>query len=796
MIIANTREIRRQLFLGLNFAIGLALILSANLRGQERPPELEVLRSVEDGGGIGMELHRVTIRGVAKNDLGEPVAGAEIFVGSTNRRHPTSFERLLGKTRSSATGKFELKDVQLLVLRHREDATEPTESQFTIFGVQQDHGFVWRESIGYRPEPRPDKEQGPPYYQGDDIKVDLTFELGSRLRGRITDDRGEPLANAKIQVGYIDNLRNPDGNGMYRCQFLGSDALPDTDPSTFNAIGLLPAKFRETRTDADGNYELLYLRRHCTYLAMVDPGLEYMPHQFELVTSLTRKPSGRTVVIGEEGKFDWSFPTPERVEVHVVFEDTRMPAKGVSVIVEHSRDMRRLRAPQKTDAEGHVLLTLKPGAYTLTAETTPSEPYLVTRMPLDVRKGPLKVSLKPAALGEIWAKDQDGENRGGVRYVVKSQENGVWRPLHSHPTVADYPPTNRKGRLSFAIAPGRYRFARAGDSYEAEPTIEGDWVELQAGENPVTVLEAAVEKKEMPKLDPAPIPAEIAAAWAKQTFVLADEVRVSMRRVSTSANVNAQEFEALTRDLDLRKTPDIGEIVKSVTGLEQMGRTVIVSRGLQRREDRYGYTDEVWPEGDGTYTVMFNGREGISHQRGNNQVDVHLRSSFRMGIQHVRDLSSWPMAGRPGAPQPTVTNEGGDLLATFKVRDSIYTQRIDAKTGFVYSSRTESSDRVQGSLYFAPRRLPNGMLLCQAMIKWTSVGDRMQRFEAALIDDVQTPESLAPSTFSLALPPGTIVVDHRSAAQGQRPVPPGARPRPSTRLLRRPVIDLAAYLQQ
>jgi hypothetical protein len=194
---------------------------------------------------------------------------------------------------------------------------------------------------------------------------------------------------------------------------------------------------------------------------------------------------------------------------------------------------------------------------------------------------------------------------------------------------------------------------------------------------------------------------------------------------------------------------------------------------------------------------MFNGREGIQYQSGNTQVDVYNRNSFRIGIHHVRELAMWPMAGRPGAPELTVTREGDDLVVTSKVRDSSYTQRMDAKTGFVYSLRTEGAARVQTSLYFAPRRLPNGMLIGRAMLMWTSAGDRIQRFEASRIDAVQTLESLAPSTFSLALPPGTLVVDNRATARpGQAPAPRGARPRPSTRLLRRPVIDLAAYLQR
>ena len=759
---------------------------------EERPLEVEILSSVEDGGGVGMELHRVTIRGVARNDLGEPVAGAEIFVGSTNQRHPSNFEKLLANTRSSATGKFELRDVQVLVLRHREEDAKPTESQFTVFGVQQDHGFVWRESIGYRPVPRPDNAKAPPFYRGEDITVDLTFELGSRLRGRITDDRGQPLADAKVQVGYVDNVRNPMGHGMYRCRFRGSDALPDTEPSSFNAIELLPARFREARTDANGEYELLFLRRHCDYLAMIDPGIHFTPHRFELVTSPDAKGRGRTVAIGEEGNFDWSFPIPQHVDVRVVFEDNDMPAKDVSLIAEHPRELRRVRRPALTDGDGRATMLMKPGGYVLDAEPTIGQPYLASHVPLDVADGKnqLDVILRRAAQCQILAKDQDGNSRANVHYLVQDQPNAVWKPLHSHPTVADYPGTSREGRLEFTIAPGKYRFARTVDSYETEPTVEGDWVELKPGENPLIVFTVDVEQKDPPKTEYGPIPENVSKIWEKQNSLLLEGVRVSLRRVSAGAGTfSPVELDALTKDLDPRQVPDIEKIVRTVTKVEHLPRSVIVSRGSQRREDRYGNVAEVWPKRPPNYTVMFNGREGINYMGVNDQVDVHLRKSFRMGIHHVRELVSWPGGGRPGAPETTIVIEGKDLVASIGSEGASYVQRIDAETGFVHEVRMQRGDRLQVDLYFAPKRLPNGMLMSQATIQWTTNKDRLQRFEASLIDGVQTLDSLGPTTFSLALPPGTMVVDYRSG--DARNAGRGA-----TSILKRPVKDLAAYLQR
>ncbi|MFH1300689.1 MAG: hypothetical protein ABIK07_06480, partial [Planctomycetota bacterium] len=85
----------------------------------KRPPEVEILSTIEDGGGYGQELHRVTITGIARTVAGDPLKDADIYIFNDAMSTPSDFERLRSHTKSDENGLFELKDIQLLVIRQR-----------------------------------------------------------------------------------------------------------------------------------------------------------------------------------------------------------------------------------------------------------------------------------------------------------------------------------------------------------------------------------------------------------------------------------------------------------------------------------------------------------------------------------------------------------------------------------------------------------------------------------------------------------------------------------------------------
>ena len=334
---------------------------------QERPPKVKVLSTLESGAINGKELHRVTIKGIARTAAGDPVQGADIFVSSQTYSTPSDFKKLRGHTRSDANGHFELKDIQLLVIRQRANPIpKPAEGGFVVFGTKENYGYTWHATRVYRPYARPkgvdigDKDKDVTarvFYQNEPITVDLMFEAPAKLRGRITNDLGQPLAGAKVQIGLIDQLRTQRALATWSCQFLGNENDPVASPVRFDGVHSLPAEFRETRTDKNGEYEFKQLRRDTRYLALIDPGLEYAPWQFHLSTS-QKETRPRTKHTGYDGKLDHEFIAPRNVTARVIDSETDQPVSNVLVTARHIGGIRRAGIQARSDSQGNARSTL------------------------------------------------------------------------------------------------------------------------------------------------------------------------------------------------------------------------------------------------------------------------------------------------------------------------------------------------------------------------------------------------------------------------------------------------------
>jgi len=192
-----------------------------------RPPQVETLYEMGQLGGHGATLHRVTITGTANTD-GKPLKDADIYVASRGWIIPGDFEQLRGHTRSDENGHYELKDVQLFVINNRDPHSRPDESVFIVFGTKENYGLTWHPARNYRPAARPEEIDGRDrnshaarnaFYQNEPIVIDLQFDAPAKLRGVITDKQGHPLANAKVQLGHVDDQRNPSGRGTGSCRY-------------------------------------------------------------------------------------------------------------------------------------------------------------------------------------------------------------------------------------------------------------------------------------------------------------------------------------------------------------------------------------------------------------------------------------------------------------------------------------------------------------------------------------------------------------------------------------------------
>ena len=153
--------------------------------------------------------HSVTIRGKATNREGQPVAGASVYVLSTNQIRQGGVDAVVTKTVTDATGAYVLRDVPLPILGPDGGPIKKySEGEFQVFGTAAGYGFTWHVEQFVRLEQRPAASTTGPdqFFLGEDCVADLAFDLPATVQGVITNDRDQPLAGVKVQLGDMSRL--------------------------------------------------------------------------------------------------------------------------------------------------------------------------------------------------------------------------------------------------------------------------------------------------------------------------------------------------------------------------------------------------------------------------------------------------------------------------------------------------------------------------------------------------------------------------------------------------------------
>lgn len=806
----------------------------------KRPPEVEILRSIDNGGGTGFELHRVTITGTARNANGDLVKNATIYVGTANRSRPGDLSVLRGQTQTDDTGHYELKDIQLLVLRTRPNPIpQPTGGGFVIFGTCEGYGFTWHETCQYRPDVRPQATEvgdknadvtANAFYLNEPIVVDLMFEKPALLRGRITDKQGHPLANTKVQLGLTDSQRNPSGYGIRSCRFLGNENQPVKEPVSFSCIKELPAVFRETRTDAEGYYEFKQLRRDCNYLANISPGPEFDSLHFNLVTAPAEKVRNkREVAVGYDGEFNREFTAPQNVTVQVVQEQSGEPVGDVLITARPIGEIRHGGIQARSDSQGNARLHLLPGEYKLITEPAPDQPFhyqsqqfFVKSKPHDVQH---TVKLRPAAIVILKAVDaRTGKPLPGVRFNYETDTSSEPLPVSTQTVYVDFPKTNAAGEIQTVVIPGQRRFVVAEPLTLAQSeNSRGEMLQLTPGE--VTTVEFklstpqfvdAEEFKDEAKPDPESIyPVDLQLKWHHQSQLLRNSgLRITTRTMrAPRLELDTEGLLKELRRLEPDRVPDIDELMKEYQGQGfYSSRMLLTSKGRIRRQELYFDRPDKrkqTQENRQPDSIAFRDDwETLRYDTANNQASAS-RSSF-LHIASPFDFTNWPSlrVRRPAAQdrkKPEVTIQQTGPLTTYSVRtetdyrgkkqDFLQRRVVDRETGFIFENYIESTSvgLEQANFYFAPQKLSNGLILPRFHINWKRYQGKMTVFSIYKIEKVELFDQLPADAFTISIPAGASLVDSRH-------IPPGASRRGPVRRIQRtltgPVTDFAAYLQR
>jgi len=438
----------------------------------------------------------IRLSGRARNMAGAPVAGAKIYIVSTN-----IIDRQLAETTTDPDGRYSFRDVKLPI---HQPARVDAGGTLQVYGEAEGHGFAWHGMRHYWPRPRPadrpkdDSEFG--FYQDEAIELDLTFRPAATLSGSVKDEKGRPVANARLSLSSLDYLETEEREFHHNYR-------------EFWAQYLAPPRFREVRTDDEGRFTFRGLPADTAGFAVVEhpdfasqsffaaitdkPITEYRYISVSSVSivagKMVRMPIWETRTV-RTSPLDMTVYSVRRVVVEVVMDDKGTPAKEVRIGASSGVDFATgTHAHGKTDDRGRVELKLPPGNYQLVADPPRGTSHIRTYSVLDVTSEPseqtAKLQLEAGCILILEAVDADnGAPIADVSFWcdIESENGKRGRTgVQSSTTRVDHPVTNAKGELQAVVLPGERRYGVGWHplpkGYRADRGSDSQLVKCEAG---------------------------------------------------------------------------------------------------------------------------------------------------------------------------------------------------------------------------------------------------------------------------------------------------------------------------
>lgn len=737
----------------------------------------------------------ITVRGQAKDRDGRPIVGATVYVAVANEFGKFGYDAILGEDVTDEQGRYEISTASLPV-RMFPPNLEVVEGKFQVFGFAAGFGLTWHATRAYRPRPRhaggakPDMERA--YYEGDPIVNDLIFGPEAVIAGRVTDDLGRPLADAKVQLGVVDDLRRPDGK-MWRLELLpdDGDAPRDVD-RVFNRVTSLPEFFLATRSDADGRFRIGGLPFNAQFLAQAMYRSDHRPATATIAT--TARAVQGAVSIGDGDEWNPVLTAPRAVFVQCLYADTGEPADHVTLHA-RGRQIQMAGGAAVTDGNGQAVLELTPDEYRLDVEPALGAPYLRGEHSIKVLPMPLEqkaeVLIEPGAIVEIQAKDADtGEGVPEVSFDVQKDSTTVPRELESQTVFFDHPTTDEHGKLRAVVAPGKRTFTVGTLPAGYRATLHKEAAELVASET--TVVRFQLQRSE-PEASPPEIPADdlreqrLHKQWRRQRAL-------SFRGV-IRYRLCGMSVEGVSRD-------DLRAFVDSFGNSPPADLLDRINERFPAWKLRFGGPYEMTINGDRSRIVSrspdevkftlprtdaFNGREQVHYDPANGQVTVGSRRFVRIAVDSFRDFTFWPAV--PTKSAAALSEDSNQISQSegkiaIERRFASITSRLiaDERTGFVerLSDYQKSDGYGHDEWQFEAREVRGGVIVPRLRVAAHSRNDMVNIIRVRAIDSIEPRDQLPVDALTVGVPPGTLFVIYESE-------------QPSQRMATGPVSDAAAF---
>ncbi len=742
-------------------------------------------------GGLEFEVHPITVGGRALDRDGRPVAGASIVVTDANRLN--FGDTILGRSTSGADGRFVLRDLPLPVLPPDPGPIpKPAEGKFEVAGSAPGLAFTWHPVQSYRPTPppadAPEAQSGQVSFAGQPIVADLVFGPPARVRGRIMDDAGKPMAGVLVQFGYINSTSTPDRSGSWNCTAInpgGGDELE------FNGIGSLPEDVRSTRTDADGRYEINSLPREVKLLTLIDPDPAMEPYSAAIATSSGAFPG--IASLGHDGTFDHVFVLPRSVRVRVTRADSGRPAPGVTVLAQGNRSQ-RAGAIGTTDPEGRTTLSLPPGEYALRAEPPIGLPYRLAAGRVDVPAAPpesaVDLTLEPGAIVVLEAVDAaSGRGLADIGFEFVPDNSADRQEVHSQTAFVDHPRTDDSGQVRVVMNPGRGHFVvgRTPFQFDHEPVAPTGPI-LTLGPGATTVARFSFRQRAegaSPTDDPVAdeVGRRLLRIWRDQAHKISRGRARVTRTDQAGGSIPPDQFRDLLGSLDPDQVPALIEQIRRTWPDAEPAATSgmdLVSDGSRRREEETMRPRQSKPTAP--QVLVANGRETVRFSPVNAQVDIGddgQKSGLRWWVAGLGEFASWPSwTGK------VIRRDHGRVTLEQKFGESVARIVADEATGFVYRTSMGRTDGSSGEDHwqFAPRVTAHGAIIPGLSVEHSYQKESTSFIQIRTIESIDLDAPIPPATFLVAIPTGVQILDYR---EGRDDTYRG--------VTRRPVTDVVAY---
>jgi protocatechuate 3,4-dioxygenase beta subunit len=438
-----------------------------------RPPD-------ERGAGTAIKRHPLKVGGRALDPGGRPIAGATVFLVSTNN----SPAEHLGKAVTGPDGRYEFPDARLPVTGGQ-PRDLPESGCFRLFGKAPGCGIAWCGLKYLITDLRaegvngglPRRLQEHQYLQGEEIEINLIFAPPMVLAGRCIDEQGEPIKGVALQLLSCDYLNTAGKerdqfNREFRGRGLASELIPDQLQVVSDAEGRFAFKSIPADTICQLQLEHPDYGSRFLYTATADdpPAVTDGDHAVLLLP------------------LKLTLQRVRAIAVQVVSEKTGLPITGARISASVERASVNF-STGTSDPEGKALLKLPPGEYRLSARPPrgstenwiPTSQTLVVGKTDDVQMATL--NLRSGGIVILKALES-GTKQGisGMTFRYTSPAFNGAREVRS-----DTSRTNDKGELRVVLPPGQFKFRvgfpRFPQDYRPAPgLVEGTELELKAGD--------------------------------------------------------------------------------------------------------------------------------------------------------------------------------------------------------------------------------------------------------------------------------------------------------------------------